>query len=267
MTEAEWLACTEPSPMIQFLELGRKGTCRKLRLFGVACCRRIGHFHKDEQIGRIVEVAEGYADGLAKVAKMRAAHRRTNSLCEKGITLDSSRMDCVLANAAVAANWVSASNASFRTKDRSNSLVPGGYMAAAASYIAGSTADAAFYATYEGADAVELVRRKNVEGVSTPADSIWATEEEAQSVLLRCVFGPLPFRSVPFDSSLLVWNDGTVPKMARSIYDERAFDRLPILADALEDAGCTDRDILGHCRQPGEHVRGCWVVDLILGES
>ncbi len=49
--------------------------------------------------------------------------------------------------------------------------------------------------------------------------------------------------------------------------DHRAFDRLPILADALEEAGCRDADILGHCREPGEHVRGCWVVDLVLGKG
>ena len=55
--------------------------------------------------------------------------------------------------------------------------------------------------------------------------------------------------------------------MAQSIYDARAFDRLPLLADALEDAGCADADILSHCRTPGEHVRGCWVVDLLLGKS
>ena len=56
-------------------------------------------------------------------------------------------------------------------------------------------------------------------------------------------------------------------KLARSIYEERAFDRLPVLADALEDAGCTDAIILGHCRGPGVHVRGSWVIDLLLGKE
>jgi hypothetical protein len=55
--------------------------------------------------------------------------------------------------------------------------------------------------------------------------------------------------------------------MGGAIYDERAFDRLPVLADALEDAGCADADLLGHLRGPGPHVRGCWAVDLILGKS
>ena len=56
-------------------------------------------------------------------------------------------------------------------------------------------------------------------------------------------------------------------RIAQAIYDKRAFDRMPILADALEDAGCDNADILAHCRGPNEHVRGCWVVDLILGKQ
>ena len=86
-------------------------------------------------------------------------------------------------------------------------------------------------------------------------------------LLLRDVFGN-PFRPPPvIDPSWFASNDSAIRKMAQSIYDARAFDRLPLLADALEDAGCTDADILSHCRTPGEHVRGCWVVDLLLGKS
>jgi hypothetical protein len=59
----------------------------------------------------------------------------------------------------------------------------------------------------------------------------------------------------------------TVTQLAESIYTDRAFDRLPILADALEEAGCDNADILAHCRQGGEHARGCWVLDLLLGKS
>jgi hypothetical protein len=70
-----------------------------------------------------------------------------------------------------------------------------------------------------------------------------------------------PFRPVSVHPS---WLTTTVVALAQSIYDDRAFDRLPILADALEDAGCDNADILNHCRQPGVHVRGCWVVDLVL---
>jgi len=92
------------------------------------------------------------------------------------------------------------------------------------------------------------------------------TEKATQATLLHDLVGN-PFRPVSVTSSWLAWNDGTVVKLAEAIYEDRAFDRLPILADALEEAGCDDADILGHCRQPGEHVRGCWVIDLLLGKS
>ena len=91
-------------------------------------------------------------------------------------------------------------------------------------------------------------------------------ERAAQTRLLRDIFGN-PFHPVAVDPAWLAWNDGAIPKMAQAIYGERAFDRLPLLADALEDAGCTEADILAHCRGPGPHVRGCWVVDLLLGKE
>jgi hypothetical protein len=68
-------------------------------------------------------------------------------------------------------------------------------------------------------------------------------------------------------SSVPSFHLGTVPKLAAAIYDDRAFHRLLVLADALEDAGCTDAAILGHCRDGGEQVRGCRVVDLALGKE
>jgi hypothetical protein len=85
--------------------------------------------------------------------------------------------------------------------------------------------------------------------------------------LVRDIFGN-PVRPLPsLDHSLLTWNAGTVPKLAQAIYEERRFADLPILADALEEAGSTNADILDHCRQPGEHIRGCWLVDLLLGKA
>ncbi|HEY7330951.1 MAG TPA: hypothetical protein VH592_25160 [Gemmataceae bacterium] len=97
--------------------------------------------------------------------------------------------------------------------------------------------------------------------------SEWAEERKAQCDCLRDIYGPLPFRAVTVDPSWLTWNDGTVVKLVQAIYDDRAFDRLPILADALEESGCDNADILTHCRGPGPHVRGCWAVGLILGKE
>ena len=95
----------------------------------------------------------------------------------------------------------------------------------------------------------------------------WAMERKRQAEMLRDIFGPLPFRSVPIEPAWLTRNDGTVAKLAHAIYDESRFEDMPILADALEDAGCHEEQILAHCRGPGPHVRGCWVIDLLLGKE
>ena len=82
--------------------------------------------------------------------------------------------------------------------------------------------------------------------------------------LLREIFGN-PFRPVAREPS---WLTTDVLAIARGIYDERAFDRMPILADALQDAGCDNEDVLNHCRDAKQlHVRGCWVLDLVLGNG
>lgn len=84
-----------------------------------------------------------------------------------------------------------------------------------------------------------------------------------QMALLRDIFGN-PFRPVPLDPR---WLTSSVLDLAAGIYEDRAFERMPLLADALMDAGCADEQIINHCRSEGPHVRGCWVVDLILGKS
>ena len=81
--------------------------------------------------------------------------------------------------------------------------------------------------------------------------------------LLRDVVGPdLPARPAPPGC-----RSADAVGVARAIYEDRAFDRLPILADALRDAGCEDEAVLAHCRGKGPHVRGCWVVDLVLDRA
>jgi hypothetical protein len=84
-----------------------------------------------------------------------------------------------------------------------------------------------------------------------------------QAQLVRDIFGN-PFRPVTASPS---WLTTTALSLARQMYESRDFAPMPILADALEGAGCDDADVLGHCRGPGPHVRGCWVVDLVLGKS
>jgi hypothetical protein len=95
----------------------------------------------------------------------------------------------------------------------------------------------------------------------------WAGAQRRESLALLYEIMGNPFRSTEVKPVWLTWNNGTVSKLARAIYTDRAFDRLPLLADALEDAGCADATILAHCRSGGEHVRGCWVIDLLLGKE
>jgi hypothetical protein len=88
-------------------------------------------------------------------------------------------------------------------------------------------------------------------------------ERLGQTQLLRDIFGN-PFRPITLDR---VWLTSTVTALAVQMYESRDFGAMPILADALQDAGCDSEDVLNHCRGPGPHVRGCWVVDLVLGKS
>jgi hypothetical protein len=87
--------------------------------------------------------------------------------------------------------------------------------------------------------------------------------------VLYDLFGPLPFRPATFPPSVRAWNDGCIEKLAAGIYQDRDFssERMGVLADALEEAGVMEQEVLGHLRGPGLHCRGCWCVDLVLGKE
>ena len=106
-------------------------------------------------------------------------------------------------------------------------------------------------------------------------EAVRLTDEQAvQCGLVRDILGN-PFRPAPTAGrAQLTWNEQVVIRLAQSAYDDRILPggildpaRLAILADALEEAGCTNADILSHLRGPGPHVRGCWAVDLLLGKE
>jgi hypothetical protein len=97
-----------------------------------------------------------------------------------------------------------------------------------------------------------------------------AAEEARQSDLLRCTVGPALFRPLPpVAPAVLAWNGGTVGRLAAGVYEGRDFsqERLGVLADAAEEAGLDDAELLAHLRSPGLHARGCWGVDLLLGRT
>jgi hypothetical protein len=216
MTEAEWLAATNPTLMLKFLR--GKASDRKLRLFAVACCRHIWHLLVDERSRRGVEEAERYAEGLTKRSRLSAAWNESY-----GVYCWKRRSDRIAAAAAATYSaWIWGDDAAQVAADR----------------------------------VVEVVRLCDT--ITDPR-----TTRHVQSLVLADIFGN-PFRPITLDPA---WLTPTVFALARGIYAKRAFDRLPILADALQDAGCEDADTLGHCRGPGPHARGCWVVDLVLGKK
>jgi hypothetical protein len=107
------------------------------------------------------------------------------------------------------------------------------------------------------------IARLNIGTLRTGTESELLHTEWRSANILRDIIGN-PFRPITLDPA---WRTEAVVGLAAGVYADRAFDRLPVLADALEDAGCADADVLTHCRGPGPHVRGCWVVDLLLGKS
>lgn len=236
MTETEWLGCADPYTMLEFLK--GKASDRKLRLFAVACCRHIGHLLEDPRCQQALEVYDSYANGLCGRAAMGKAHRNAEAafdpyngrrLNEQGIWSGDP--------------WVQFyARGAVRATGRSDAW------------------EAARQARSAAALAMQI-------GATVPGKEAYLAEEVRQLALLHDIFGN-PFRpSPPLPPAVLTWNDGTIPRIAQAIYEERAFDRLPVLADALEEVRCHDAHILRHCRQPGEHVRGCWVVDLVLGKQ
>jgi hypothetical protein len=100
----------------------------------------------------------------------------------------------------------------------------------------------------------------------SPAHKARALERQYQCRLLRDIMGN-PFRPVSLSRWALEWNDAALVKLARGIYERDCFGELPLLADALEGAGCAECDVLRHCRGEQQHVRGCWVIDLVLGKE
>jgi hypothetical protein len=223
MTEAEWMACTAPGLMLEFV--GGKVSERKLRLFVVACAWSVCDLVPGGEMRTTVGVAERYADGLASGEELQAA-----------------------ALAASSAYWGEV----------------------------GVERAPAFLATFAAKDEEGLTRYWR-----HPYASRWASREVAHRDfpdaearhcrLLRCIVGNPCRPAAAVDPLWLTWRGGALVSLAQAAYDNRHLptgllhnDRLAVLADALEDAGCQDAAFLGHLRSGGEHVRGCFAVDALL---
>jgi hypothetical protein len=253
VTESEWLACGDIGGLLHaFLRAGR-ASGRKRRLLICACCRCVEHLLSQE--GRAaLAVGERYADGRATDEEAEAAGNRAIAAGE-GRTHT--------AHATTAAGWTCWPYAA----------VP--YYSTASAFDGGFTAPVA-YALRAGTgvndpitayrDWVVTLREAEAAGQEISLrreDALVLDEGRHVFSLIRCIFGN-PLLRIALDPS---WRTPAAAALARGIYDDRRFEELPILADALEEAGCTDVALLDHCRGPGPHTRGCWPVDLLLGNE
>lgn len=282
MNEQQWLSCTDPIEMLEFLRGSPQsedavtwwnsrwhfdedvtGHDRQFRLFACACCRRIWD-HIPEPCNRDALVAvEDFVDGRIPSATLEAALVASSAVewkedgsgrrSEPGYWAVKYLGRGFYKMTAAASAILVASQATFMADEEY-----------------GREAKFEFDVSYYAANGVFL--RPFQWPIPIPA--VVERERAGQAALLRCIFSN-PFRAAPIiDSSWLAWNDGLVVKLAQAAYGERSLPeghldqaRLAVLADALEEAGCNDEELLRHLRMPGPHVGGCWPIDLLLGKS
>jgi hypothetical protein len=226
MRESKWLASRDPVAMVRYL-LG-KASLRKLRLLTCACCR---HFRS---------LVEGACPPWILVAAERAA-----TVAEQFADQLVGEFELLQASGAGSEPEIRV----FRPRDPSYMLVHSIRIAVAYDTVLEE----------QIGQAVGYVYRNR--------DWLSATLPETRTViveLVRDLFGN-PFCPPVLNAAWVLQNGQSARRLAEVIYDEKDYQRLPVLADALEDAGCDNADVLNHCREPREHVRGCWVLDLLLG--
>jgi hypothetical protein len=266
MTEAEWLVCSDPKAMLDFLR--GKASDRKLRLFIAACYRRIWHLDFGEVNREVVDLDEPTRQAVEAVEQQAEEVFIARGPGRVIDDLSASDAQAIRRARCLEEPYVNAVRQFAAANTGLCGLAP-----FAAEEAAGTAAFSTLHKSAIPEIAAPTVDEAALEpGVGTAGEAERAlkarqeAESRCQADLLREIFGNL-FRPVHADSAWLAWNDGTVRKLAQAIHDERRFGDLPILADALEEAGCANADILAHCRQPGEHVCGCWVVDLLLAKE
>jgi hypothetical protein len=265
MTESEWLACTDPKRMLAFRQ-GR-ARWRKRLLYGCACCRLVWQRLSLEGSRRAVIACERHVDGLAEPGEVEASLGAAQAAREQ-LGQEDQRLASEVGD-------------SRRRGGEDESLSRRYGEAVVASYAASAAECLVRCLTWRF---LRQSRYASVESAVASVSHAWrlaawqspAARQQAtfrvrsiRAGLLRDVFGN-PFRRVP---RVAAWRTPDVLSLAQAAYDERLLPsgeldamRLAVLADALEEAGCGDDVLLAHLRSPGPHVRGCWVIDLLLGK-
>jgi hypothetical protein len=196
----------------------------------------MGPLLRDERSRRAIEAAERFADELASFGEMEAAAYPVP----------------------VAVGWVTehdAGRAALMAAD------------AAAFALAAQPAVSPCWTNRDDKRAGQAARRLRPGNQRPPQSTKWDDERAAQATILRCIFAPVLFRPVIIPAPVLAWGGDAAGRLAETIYSERRFEDLPILADLLEAAGCADAELLGHLRGPGPHAKGCYALDAVLGKS
>lgn len=266
MTAEEWQTCIDPRSMLEFL--WGKSSERKLRLFAAACCRKVWDTLTDERSRKSVEVAECYADGLAAKESLERARDAA------GVAFDESMIDHddgerQVRPGVTSFQCVAACTAAMHISNMLLTNFDSDFIAIAAAH---ASSDVLAHLDYQ----VQVLRdifgrpldgtsRRRARWLKTAAVGLVklfaGSPNHSQDVEPESAS---PWASVPVDPS---WLTSTVLSLARQMYESRDFSTMPILADALQDAGCGNDDILAHCRGPGPHVKGCWALDLVLAKS
>jgi hypothetical protein len=234
MTEAEWLACDDPRRMLETLR--GKTSARRLWLFAATCWRQGWRFLDDEASCRGVQALESLANnGAIDDQDLVWSEEDSFHISLKDIPY----------GIAISVNPEHAVGAAVASVE------------AVATAEAGEVGDPflSLWAQMVGDDVAATQAPEAAHGLS-------AALRHYPPLVLE-FFGN-PFRPIVFSPE---WRTDTALALARQMYESRDFGAMPILADALQDAGCDSADILDHCRGDGPHVRGCWVVDLVLGKE
>jgi hypothetical protein len=254
MTEAEWLAWEDPRPLVQYL-IGTdeprvqdidafpdcRASARKLRMFACACYHRVSHVLPHPEARASIDTAERFADGLVGEAKRVRTEGRLLALSN-----------------ALEGQWRAS-----RGAERAALQPTHAALALALQALWYGAPKAAHYAPHTAQHHLACILHPDV-GNDPAGSPTGKAEARAQCDLLREIIGN-PFRPVEFAPE---WRTDTAVTLARQMYEAREFSAMPILADALQDAGCDNLDILDHCRDTSlTHVRGCWAVDLVLGKT
>jgi hypothetical protein len=247
MTEEEWLNATDPLPMLFLCE---RGSQRKLHLVGCACCRCVANrLASPARSIRYIETVERFADGGATPDEV--AVREWEAWEDQFLKWRNSADTIWTSIEAVKALWPTL---------RVHDVITRGCEVAWDEAVLEAMELSSQKRSYRWWKRGPKLSREEMR----EAGAVRFSEEgRVYCRLFRDVFGN-PFRPVTVHPS---WLTSTVATLAQTMYESRDFSPMPILADALQDAGCEIDDILNHCRGDGVHVRGCWVVDLVLGKE